>query len=186
MFERFTEPARRVVVIAQEDARERRHDRIRTEHLLAGLLATPGTPGEALLRAAGMGRAALDAELAGREAGADREGAEALAALGIDLDEVRRRIDESFGPGALDRTRAARRGRLPGHIRFDRTAKKALELSLREAIRLGHRHIGTEHLLLGLLWPDNGAAQPILAAHGLTLQGVRAAVAELGRGSASG
>ncbi|MDN5917422.1 MAG: hypothetical protein L0I76_20380 [Pseudonocardia sp.] len=182
MFERFTDPARQVVVIAQQEARDRHQDRIRTENLLLGLLATPGSPGEALLRAAGVDRAVVEADLAR----AEPDGAAALASLGIDLDEVRRRIDESFGPGALDRTRAARGRRPPGHIPFDRLAKKALELGLREAIRLGHGYIGTEHLLLGLLWPDGGTAQEILAAHGVTQDGMRAAVAELGRGSASG
>ena len=184
MFERFTEPARRTVVIAQQDARERRQNQIRTENLLFGLLDCPATPGEALLRAAGVDRAAIEAEM-GRRTGPDD--AEALASLGIDLDEVRRRVDESFGPGALDRTRAARGFRkLPGHIPFDRAAKKALELALQEAIRLEHRYIGTEHILLGLLWPGDGAAQPILAECGITLDGMRAAVAELGRGSKSG
>lgn len=182
MFERFTAPARRVVVAAQQDARERSQDRIHTENLLLGLVAATGTPGEALLGAAGLDRAAIEQGLGARRP----DDAEALASLGIDLDEVRRRIDESFGPGALDRTRAARGRRSPGHIPFDRTSKKALELALREAIRLEHRYIGTEHLLLGLLWPGQGVAQEILTAHGLTRDGVRAAVAELGRGSASG
>ena len=129
----------------------------------------------------------MDRESVERElARADPDEAKALASIGIDLDEVRRQVEESFGPGALDRTRAARGRFRSGHIPFDPTVKKALELSLREAIRIGHRHIGTEHVLLGLLWPGNGAAQRILAEHGLTLPGMRAAVAELGRGSASG
>lgn len=184
MFERFTDPARRVVVMAQQDARDRLQDRIRTENLLVGLLETPGTPGAALLGAAGVDRDVVEAALA-RQTGPDD--AEALASLGIDLDEVRRRVDESFGPGALDRTRAARGSRtMLGHIPFDRSAKKALELALREAVRLEHRYIGTEHLLLGLLWPGDGVAQPILAEQGVTLEGMRAAVAELGRGSKSG
>ncbi|MBW0106497.1 Clp protease N-terminal domain-containing protein [Pseudonocardia sp. KRD291] len=182
MFERFTDPARRVVVMAQQDARERHQDRVRTENLLLGVVTSPGTPGEALLRAAGLDRDVVEADLARRSAPHD---AEALASLGIDLDEVRRRVDESFGPGALERTRAARGRRRPGHIPFDRSAKKALELALREAIRLGHRHIGTEHLLLGLLWPGS-TAQEILAGRDLTLDGMRIAVADLGRGSASG
>ncbi|NMH93154.1 hypothetical protein HF519_16555 [Pseudonocardia bannensis] len=122
---------------------------------------------------------------------ADRPGtdAEKLAILGIDLDEVRRQADEAFGPGALDRTRAARErgGRPRGrHIPFHRASKKALELSLREALRCKHNHIGTEHILLGLLHTETGAAQHILTAHGVTLDGVRAAVADLGRGAASG
>jgi ATP-dependent Clp protease ATP-binding subunit ClpA len=92
-----------------------------------------------------------------------------------------------FGPGALENTRAAgrpRRGRRWGHLRFDRDAKKVLELSLREAIRAGSRSLGTEHVLLGMLHTDTGAAQPLLAARGVTLDEVRAAVE--GRGRASG
>ncbi|TCK25457.1 Clp protease N-terminal domain-containing protein [Pseudonocardia endophytica] len=181
MFERFTDPARRVVVLAQEDARERRQDRIRAGNLLVGIVCTPGTPGADLLAEAGVDRQVVEDGLAG--AGPDH--AEALATLGIDLDEVRRQAEETFGPGALDRTRAARGQWRGGHIPFEREAKKALELGLREAIRLGDRHIGTEHLLLGLLWPGS-TAHTILAARGVTLEGMRAAVAEQGRGRASG
>ncbi|MBC3190766.1 Clp protease [Pseudonocardia sp. C8] len=176
MFERFTDPARRAVVIAQEEARERRSARIGPEHLLLGILRCPGTPGEELLRAAGVGVDEVDRGLAGlRPADAD-----ALATLGIDLDEVRRAAEESFGPGALDRT-GGRRGRwFAGHIPFEKASKKALELALREAIRLGDRTIGTEHLLLGLLHPEHAASR-ILGAYGVTLDGVRRAVAERGR-----
>jgi len=181
MFERFTAPARRVVVMAQEDARERRQDRIHTENLLVGVVRTPGTPGAELLREAGVDRRVVEDGLA--SAGPDH--AEALATLGIDLDEVRRQVEEAFGPGALDRTRAAQKGWRGGHIPFDRPAKKALELGLREAIRIGDRHIGTEHLVLGLLWPGGGA-QTILGARGVTLEGMRASVEEYGRGRASG
>lgn len=181
MFERFTEPARRAVVLAQEDARERRQDRIRTENLLVAVVGTPGTPGAELLREAGVDRRVVEDGLAA--AGPDP--AEALATLGIDLDEVRRQADEAFGPGALDRTRAARGRWRGGHIPFDKPAKKALELALREAIRIGDRHIGTEHVLLGLLWPG-GTAHTILDRNGVTLAGMRAAVEGLGRGRASG
>lgn len=181
MFERFTDPARRVVVLAQEDARERRQDRIRTENLLVGVVSTPGTPGAELLREAGVDRRAVQDGLAA--AGPDH--AEALATLGIDLDEVRRQAEETFGPGALDRTRAAQGRWHGGHIPFDKPSKKALELGLREAIRLGDRHIGTEHLVLGLLWPG-GTAHTILDARGVTLDGMREAVAGRGRGRASG
>ncbi len=181
MFERFTEPARRAVVLAREDARERRQDRIRTENLLVGIVRTPGTPGAELLREAGVDRRVVEDELAG----ATPDDAEALATLGIDLDEVRRQAEETFGPGALDRTRAARGTWRGGHIPFEKPAKKALELGLREAIRLGDRHIGTEHLLLGLLWPG-GTAHTILDARGVTLADMRAAVEGFGRGRASG
>lgn len=181
MFERFTEPARRAVVLAQEDARERRQDRIRTENLLIAVVGTPGTPGCELLREAGVDRRVVEDGLAAT--GPDH--AEALATLGIDLDEVRRQAEEAFGPGALDRTRAAQGGWRGGHIPFEKPAKKALELALREAIRLGDRHIGTEHLLLGLLWPG-ATAHTILDRNGVTLADMRAAVEGLGRGRASG
>ncbi|ALL77927.1 hypothetical protein AD006_26210 [Pseudonocardia sp. EC080610-09] len=173
MFERFTDPARRAVVVAQEEARGRHADRIGPEHLLLGILRCPGTPGEELLRAAGVGAAEVDHDLAR----ARPDDADALATLGIDLDEVRRAAEESFGPGALDRT-GGRRGRwFTGHVPFDRLTKKALELALREAIRLGDRHIGTEHLLLGLLHPGHAASR-VLQGRGVTLQGTRRTVAE--------
>lgn len=177
MFERFTKAARTVVVLAQEDARQRRAEHIGSEHLLLGLLGVPGAPAATLLEQAGVDRQAVEAALGDRSADA-----EALAAIGIDLDEVRRRAEEAFGPGALDRGRRWR----AGHVPFDAAAKKVLELALREAVRRGDRHIGTEHVLLGLLHRETGEAQRILAAHGLTLELVRRAVDELGRGAASG
>ncbi|MCW0214986.1 MAG: ATPase [Pseudonocardia sp.] len=185
MFEKFTESARRAVVLAQQDARERRQGDIRTENVLIALYDTPSSPGALLLRGAGVTRAEVDADIVRMRRG-DGPDPEALATLGIDLDEVRRQAEEAFGPGALDRTRAARGGSPRGHIPFDRSAKKTLELSLREALRLKHRHIGTEHLLLGLLHTETGAAHHILNARGVTLDGMRAAVEEFGRGAASG
>ena len=180
MFEKFTEPARRTVVIAQGEARERRSTRIGPEHLLLGILRCPGTSGDELLRAAGVGVDEVDRGLAG----ASPHDAEALAALGIDLGEVRRAAEESFGPGALDRA-GDRRGRwFPGHIPFEKASKKALELALREAVRLGDRHIGTEHVLLGLLHPDHVASR-ILGAHDVTLDGLRRAV-DVRRGRRAG
>ncbi|WP_449301273.1 Clp protease N-terminal domain-containing protein [Pseudonocardia hispaniensis] len=125
-----------------------------------------------------------------RSASGPGSDAEALAVLGIDLDEVRRQAEETFGPGALDRTRAARQRGVRrwrgGHIPFHRTAKKALELSLREALRLRHTSIGTEHLLLALLHTETGTAHQILAARGVTLDQMRIAVADQGRAAASG
>ncbi|MFP5022957.1 Clp protease N-terminal domain-containing protein [Pseudonocardia phyllosphaerae] len=179
-FERFTDPARRVVVIAQSEARERCSGRIRPEHLLLGILQVPDGLGAELLRGNGVGPGVVDAALRGAGPG------EALAALGIDLDEVRRRTDEAFGPGALDRVRGGP-GRLrrtrAGHIPFDRAAKKSLELSLREAVRAGDRGIGTEHVLLGLLWPDHTAYR-VLTEHGMTLPGTRRTIADRRGGGA--
>ena len=113
--------------------------------------------------------------------------AAALAALGIDLDEVRRQIEEAFGPGALERTRAARgTGSSRSRPRWDRSAKKVLELSLREALRMKHSSIGTEHVLLGLLHPGTGAGQEVLAAAGVRLDAARLVVADLLRDRAAG
>ena len=90
------------------------------------------------------------------------------------------------GPGALDRTRAGRKGRwFAGHIPFDRSAKKVLELALREAIRMGHGHIGCEHVLLGLLHAE-GSARTILLARGARLDTARVMVEELVRGRRAG
>lgn len=187
MFERFTGPARRVVVLAQEDARERRADRIGSEHLLLGICRAPDTRGAALLAARGITQEVVAADL--REAGApDLPDREALASVGIDLDEVRDRVEEAFGPGALDSTRAAgrRRERRWGHIPFDRGAKKVLELALREAVRRGDRAIGSEHVLLGMLHRETGRAAPLLHARGVTLGAVRTALDDGAPGAASG
>lgn len=185
MFERFTTQARRVVVIAQEQARRRRDDRIRSEHLLLALYEVPDNPARTILDALGADRATVERALADldrddRSPDGPVSDAAALATLGIDLDEVRRHVELAFGPGALDRTRAAtwpRRPWLRGHVPFHRDAKKVLELALREAVRLGHDHIGTEHLLLGLLRAD-GRAAAALTGHGLRLDAIRVLVEE--------
>jgi ATP-dependent Clp protease ATP-binding subunit ClpA len=101
----------------------------------------------------------------------------ALATLGIDLDEVRRATEASFGPGALDaRGRGTARS---GHIPFGRSAKKALELGLREAVRLKQHHIGTGHLLLGLLRDGGGPAARALTGAGVDLAALRDDVTRL-------
>lgn len=180
MFERFTDPARRVVVLAQEDARERAADRIGSEHLLLGVCRATDTWAAALLAARGVTRASVEADLDAAPP-TDHPDKAALASVGIDLDEVRERVEEAFGPGALESTRAAgARRRRWGHIPFDRGAKKVLELALREAIRRGDRSIGTEHVLLGMLHTGTGRAMPLLAARGVTLEGVRAALDDPG------
>ncbi len=174
MFERFTKRARAVVVRAQEIARERHSATIGTEHLLLGLLAVPDGLASTILARLQVTRADVEADL---ERGSPFDAA-GLAMLGIDLDEVRRHADETFGPGALDRTRAAG-GWRPGHLPFEPATKKALELALREAVRLGHGFLGTEHLLLGLL--HDGRARDVLVARGVGLDGTRAVVEELVR-----
>ena len=188
MFERFSEAARRVVVIAQQDARERADTHIDPGHLLLGVAQVPDAAGAALLRERGLDAATIAGELITLRGAAALPDRDALADLGIDLDEIRRRVDDTFGPGALESTRAAgggaRRG-WGGHIPFDRDAKKTLELGLREAVRAGARSYGTEHLLLGLLHPGTDPASRVLAAHGVTLAEVRAAADGLDDGGAA-
>ncbi len=176
MFERFTKRARTVVVHAQEIARERHCAAIGTEHLLLALFAEPDGLAATILERRQVSRSDVEADLIH---GGPFD-AEALAMLGIDLDEVRRQADEAFGPGALERTRAARpAGWRPGHLPFEPATKKALELALREAVRMGHGFLGTEHLLLGLL--HDGRAHDVLVARGVGLEGTRALVEELVR-----
>lgn len=176
MFERFTTAARDAVVGAQQEAARLRHTEIGAEHLLLAVLARD-TPGSRVLRTLGVDRAAVQAQVPGR----DVADAAALRALGIDMDEVRRRVEDAFGPGSLT-GEPARRGwfgrRRLRHIPFTSAAKKALEHSLREAVGLGHRYIGTEHLVLGLLADDDGVARAVLARTGVTptQEEVRAAV----------
>ena len=124
MFERFTDQARRVVVLAQEEARLLGHGYIGTEHILLGLLAE----GEGLA-------------------------AQALASLEIGLDAAREQVAEILGEGT---------GEPSGHIPFTPRAKKVLELSLREAQRLGDTYIGTEHILLGLAREGEGVGAQVL------------------------
>jgi ATP-dependent Clp protease ATP-binding subunit ClpA len=192
MFERFTEGARDAVVLAQEEAHLLRHNYIGTEHLLLGVLHQGSGPGS---RALDRLRIDLDkiradvVRLVGEGSPRDESmsDAEALRTIGIDVDEVRRRIEEAFGPGALERRPRRRRrtgrcdatpGPITGRIPFTPRAKKALELSLREAVALGHTSIGTEHLLLGLVREGEGLAAQILAARGASARTIRAAVRE--------
>src|SRR5215468_10396370 len=144
MFERFTDRARRVVVLAQEEARMLNHNYIGTEHILLGLIHE------------GEGVAA-----------------KALESLGISLEAVRQQVEEIIGQGQQAPS---------GHIPFTPRAKKVLELSLREALQLGHNYIGTEHILLGLIREGEGMAAQILVQRGAGLERVRNAVMEeLGR-----
>ncbi|MPZ87542.1 MAG: Clp protease [Nitriliruptorales bacterium] len=156
MFARFTKLARQTVVLAQQQARQLRAPQIGTEHLLLGLLAEGAGVAGTALREAGLNLEDARVEIrqiAGCGVVVDAD-SEALLAIGIDLDRVRATVEESFGPGALERGRRVGRRRaasVPGHIPFSPRAKTALELSLREALRLRHRSIGPEHVLLALL-----------------------------------
>jgi ATP-dependent Clp protease ATP-binding subunit ClpA len=180
MFERFTDSARKVTVDAQLVARRLGHSHIGTEHLLIGLLETDGVAAQVLGRL-GITAAAVEREIV-TEVGRGPLGtgdAEALGAIGIDLDEVRRRMEASFGPGALHWHPDPRcRGERPrlGHVPFSPRAKKVLELSLREALALKHRYIGSEHLLLGLVREGEGLAMLVLTRLGAGPQAIRARV----------
>jgi len=141
MFERFTDRARRVVVLAQEEAKMLNHNYIGTEHILLGLIHE------------GEGVAA-----------------KALESLGISLDAVREQVQDIIGQGQQQPT---------GHIPFTPRAKKVLELSLREALQLGHNYIGTEHILLGLIREGEGVAAQVLIKLGADLNKVRQQVIQL-------
>src|SRR3712207_3958477 len=141
VFERFTDRARRVVVLAQEEARLLNHNYIGTEHILLGLIHE------------GEGVAA-----------------KALESLGISLEKVRQQVEEIIGAGQSPPS---------GHIPFTPRAKKVLELSLREALQLGHNYIGTEHILLGLIREGEGVAAQVLVKLGADLGRVLQQVIQL-------
>jgi ATP-dependent Clp protease ATP-binding subunit ClpA len=165
MFERFTEQARRVVELAHDEAAALGAQRIGIEHLLLGLAAEPQGAAARGLDSLGLGHAELRSALSETGGGLD---AGALESIGIDLDAVRRRVEASFGPGALS-------GRRSGRLSFSPKAKKALELSLREAIALGDRHIGSEHILLGVMRDPGAAVLAVLHRHGRTPEAIREA-----------
>jgi ATP-dependent Clp protease ATP-binding subunit ClpA len=172
MFERFTTPARESVLLARENASRRGDPQIGTEHLLLGMLQVPDGLVVRVLGMYGLTHADVDAaldSLAG-EHGPDDLDADALRAIGIDLDTVRDKIEAAFGAGALDRPRdRRRRGRIP----FTPRAKKVLELGLREALRLRHKSIGDGHILLGILREGDGLAAKVLADSGIVFDSLR-------------
>lgn len=173
MFEVFTRSARAAVVMAQEEARMMGHDHVGTEHVLLGTLACGNGPGARALAGTGVdGDHARDR--VNRLGDEQDEGldADALATVGIDLEEVRRATEETFGPGALDRPRQWR----SGHIPFDHYAKKCLELALREAVNHGHKEINDGHVLLGILRGEPNPATGVLAQLGVDLAELREAV----------
>jgi Clp amino terminal domain, pathogenicity island component/UvrB/uvrC motif len=135
MFERFTDRARRVVVLAQEEARMLNHNYIGTEHLLIGLIRE-------------------DRGVAGK----------GLESLGISVDAVRQQVEEMIGMGEQAPS---------GHVPFTPRAKKVLELSLREALQLGHDYIGPGHIMLGLIREGDGVAAQVLVRLGADLNQVR-------------
>ena len=193
MFERFTHAARETVVRAQAEARDLQQSPIGTQHILLALLADPEGPVamSAALRDKEVDARRVRAEILRRVGpdpepvplpDADAEDKAALKAIGIDLDAVRRAIEENFGPGTLHLPRRpvpkrkgllSRFGGKTGHVPFSPRAKKILELSLREAIRLKQNFIAPEHIMLGILREGSGLATQILAEHGVDLGQVR-------------
>ncbi|WNM40302.1 Clp protease N-terminal domain-containing protein [Micromonospora halotolerans] len=180
MFERFTDRARAVVHHAVDEARTEGRRPVGTEHLLLGVLADGDNLAVRVLSAGGIRaedlRAAVTRHTAHGVDGLSEADAAALREIGIDLAAIVARIEESFGPDALREAAPAPRrwwGRRPDDGRFSPRAKKVLELSLREAVRLRHHHIGTEHILLGLLREGNGLAALVLTEAGADLDDLR-------------
>ncbi|MET7773821.1 Clp protease N-terminal domain-containing protein [Nocardia sp. NPDC005366] len=165
MFERFSKSARSAVVIAQEDARELRSSTIEVEHVLLGLLAQAEPELRDLLAEAGVTRDGVKRTLARRDGGGPlgQEDAQALRSIGIDLDAVRESLEANFGQDVLERPAPEEnggffgrdRGMRFGHIPFTRDAKKALELSVREALARKDKSIESGHVLLGILRSPN-------------------------------
>ena len=192
VFERFTSAARQAVVQAQTEARDLHHGWIGTEHLLLAVLTDAGTPLCQELARVGVRHDCVRDQVR-RELGCDGEDdAAALRDLGIDLDDVRRRVEQRFGAGALDHgSRPARRRNLlrrvtaisGGHQPFTRRAEQALELSMREAVALHGREIRVEHLLLGVLRAD-GLATRVVCEIGVSPDVVRRLVLDLLRDAA--
>jgi ATP-dependent Clp protease ATP-binding subunit ClpA len=183
MFERFTSGAREVVVQAQRQARDLGHATIGTEHLLLALLQGDQDDAAArILADSGVSPEATRSLLQGLwrcHQALDPADAGLLDAIGIDLQRVRHQVEATFGQGALDRGASAegrrrrRWHRLVDHIPFSPRAKKVLELSLRESLALRQRHIGPEHILLGLLREGQGLAARVLVNQGLDLVDLR-------------
>jgi ATP-dependent Clp protease ATP-binding subunit ClpA len=181
MFERFTRGARDVIVRAQVEARYLGDGQIGTEHLLLGVLASTGAAASAL-EESGLDLSVVRATvpvIARKTSFTGEPDPDALATIGIDIDEIRRSVEEAFGPGALESTKAAkaRAGRRPRrHIPFSAHAKQALEYALREALALKHREIGPEHLLLGALRNSEATASAVLREAGADPAEVRRAL----------
>ncbi|WP_275004735.1 Clp protease N-terminal domain-containing protein [Promicromonospora iranensis] len=170
MFERFTKDARFAVVGAQEIAIEAHSGQIDSRHLLVALAEEDG-PARSALTDSGLDVAELVRQARANINAGDALDPAALAAVGIDLDEVTRRTEATFGEGALARAGRILRGRRK-HIPFTRDAKKSLELALREAIRLGSKEIDGGHLLLGLTRAES-PARSVLSGAGADIEQVR-------------
>ncbi|MFH5211691.1 Clp protease N-terminal domain-containing protein [Antrihabitans spumae] len=172
MFERFTKTARIAIVTAQEEARMANSDHIDVEHVLLGVIDSADSALAAVLAKNGLTADTVGTAVAelGKQSPLGPEDAEALRSIGIDLDAIRESLDANFGEDALNRAvPAERRGffnpRRFGHIPFTAGAKKVVELSLREALAHKDDHIGSEHVLLGVLRAPSPAARAIIEAN---------------------
>jgi len=156
MFERFSRNARVSVVLAQEEARELNAEEIRPEHLLVGVLQSAGRELSSVLSGYGLTADVIRGQLKAAESSGDESfdhDVEALRSIGIDLRAVRDAVAETFGADAYDNAlrKSGRRRRRRGHIPFTKSAKKVLELSLREALAHKDNWIGCEHIVLGIV-----------------------------------
>src|SRR5262245_34370194 len=172
MFERFTKRARRVVILAQGEARRLGDDGVGTEHLLLALTAEEGGIAAMVLRELGATPEAVERALeeAQGRGGLGDDDAEALATIGIDLNEIRRRLEASFGTDALKAHRGAASRRR--HLPFSGGAKRTLNNAVSEARGLHHNYIGTEHILLGLVAEREEPGFKVLAAVGVVPEAV--------------
>ena len=187
MFDRFTTGARGVVVRAQQEAVRAGNADMGTEHIVVALAGDDGVAGE-VLRAAGVTARAARSALAAGSGRADDLDATALKTIGIDLDDVRRSVEDAFGAGALesadpDGPRRRWFGRVGGHVPFAPDARQALERALRQAAANRDRRIGSEHLLLGVL-DVGGLGSDVLVGLGADVASLRAATLERLRRSA--
>jgi ATP-dependent Clp protease ATP-binding subunit ClpA len=171
MFEKFTKDARESVVGAQVEAHALGADRIGTEHVLLGMLRAPDSVATRSLQRLGVSYADVLAAVRALPPGAID--AAALAGVGIDLDAVRAQVEASFGPGALDTPMPRSRA---GHLPFEPSAKKLLEISLREAAAHKHRRIDTGHLLLAVARLDDSTAHRALSTLGVAPAAARESV----------
>jgi ATP-dependent Clp protease ATP-binding subunit ClpA len=178
MFERFTKDARRVILASIRAAADCGAAKAGPDHLLLGVAADDQGIGGRVLAGYGVTEAVLKAVVAPakRRAGLTDDEISALRAVGIDADEVFRRVEEAFGPDTFDEPSMSqpprRRGRIGGP--FDSPAKKVIELSLREAVALGHREISSGHIMLALLRQGlSGPASTVLSDRGVTYDDAR-------------
>lgn len=147
MYGRFTSRARKVMSLAQEAARRAKHGQVGTEHVLIGILDEGGN-------------------LA----------VKVLADLGVEADDLRAELQASMAPAAKGRARTKTDRKPEGHLPFTPLSKRALELTAKEALRLGHNYVGSEHVLLGLLATEEGLASKVLRRMGIELHTTRQAV----------